>query len=338
MTDHNDGPIYGVVDVGGTKIVAGVATATRILDTTKIPTDVVEGADAVTARIAGSIREVQRKLGLQDRELAGVGVSVPGPLDTRLGIVSFSPNLHWVDYPVGEKLCAALGGVPVAIDDDANCAAQGEAAFGAGRGYAHQVFLTISTGIGGGVIVDGKIDRGFRDAAGEAGHMTVVPGGPDCLCGNSGCLETVASGTAIARRARQLMLQEQSPILAELTGGDPDKVTAPMVFEAAARGDRLCDLVLDDAATYLGIALANIIHLLNPEAIILGGGVMERAERLLPIIDTRTRTHLFKVQREGLVIKRGELGDNAGLWGALTLIKANVADAELAAAGSAGGA
>ncbi len=336
MAETNDGPIYGVVDVGGTKIVAGVASATEILDTTRIPTDVIEGADAVTARIAAAIREVQGKLGLQNRELAGVGVSVPGPLDTKLGIVSFSPNLHWVDYPVGDRLCAELGGVPVAIDDDANCAAQGEAAFGAGRGYAHQVFLTISTGIGGGVIVDGKIDRGFRDAAGEAGHMTVVPGGPDCLCGNSGCLETVASGTAIARRARQLMFQEQSPILAELTGGDPDQVTAPMVFEAAARGDRLCDLVLDDAATYLGIALANIIHLLNPEAIVLGGGVMEQADRLLPLIDRRTRTHLFKVQREGLVIKRGELGDRAGLWGALTLIQNHLAATAAATSGAAG--
>ena len=119
MAKANDGPIYGVVDVGGTKIVAGVASATEIFDTTKIPTDVIKGADAVTASIATAIREVQRKLNLQDRELAGVGVSVPGPLDTKLGIVSFSPNLHWVDYPVGERLCAELGGVPVAIDDDA---------------------------------------------------------------------------------------------------------------------------------------------------------------------------------------------------------------------------
>jgi glucokinase len=323
-----DEPLYGVVDVGGTKIVAGVATDGEILATEKIATEAIEGADAVTARIAGAIRDVQRRLSLESRTLAGVGVSVPGPLDTALGIVSFTPNLHWVDYPVAASLSAALGGVPVAIDDDANCAGQGEAAFGAGVGYAHQVYLTISTGIGGAVIVDGRIDRGFRDAAGEVGHMTIVPGGPDCLCGNSGCLEAVASGTAIARRARQLMIQEQSPTLARLAGGDPDRVTAPMVFEAAAAGDVLCEMVLDDVATYLGIALANIVHLLNPQAIILGGGVMEQADVLLPRVDRRMRTHLFKVQREGLVLKRAALGDASGLMGALQLVRHGGAAAE----------
>jgi glucokinase len=316
-----EGSLYGVVDVGGTKIVAGVATEDEILATTRIATDVADGADAVTARIAKAIRDVQRRLSLESRTLGAVGVSVPGPLDTALGIVSFTPNLHWIDYPVAARLSAALDGVPVRIDDDANCAGQGEAAFGAGIGFRHQVYLTISTGIGGAVIVDGRIDRGFRDAAGEVGHMTIVPGGPDCLCGNSGCLEAVASGTAIARRARQLMIQEQTATLANLAGGDPDRVTAPMVFEAAAAGDVLCEMVLDDVATYLGIALGNIVHLLNPEAIILGGGVMERAEVLLPRIDHRMRTHLFKVQREGLVLKRASLGDRGGLMGALQLVR-----------------
>jgi glucokinase len=315
-----DEPLYGVVDVGGTKIVAGVATATEILATTKIATEVMDGADAVTGRIAGAIRSVQTQVGLEHRPLAGVGMSVPGPLDTALGIVSFTPNLHWVDYPAAARLSAALNGVPVFIDDDANCAGQGEAAFGAGIGYGHQVYLTISTGIGGAVIVDGRIDRGFRDAAGEVGHMTIVPGGPDCLCGNSGCLEAIASGTAIARRARQLMIQEQDPTLTRLTGGDPDRVTAPMVFEAAAAGDVLCQMVLDDVATYLGIALANIVMVLNPQAIILGGGVMEQAEVLLPRIDQRMRMHLIKVQREGLVLRRAALGDSSGLMGALQLV------------------
>jgi glucokinase len=324
------GRLFGVVDVGGTKIMAGVATESAILETTRIATDVIEGADAVTSRIASSIRDVQRKLSLAGRPLAGVGVSVPGPLDTRLGIVSFSPNLHWVDYPLAARLSAALDGVPVVIDDDANCAGRGEAAFGAGIGICHQVYLTISTGIGGGVMIDGQVDHGFRDAAGEVGHMTIVPGGPDCLCGNSGCLETVASGTAIARRGRQLLMQDQSPILAGLAGGDPDRVTARMVFESAASGDKLCELVLDDVATYLGIALANIVHLLNPEAIILGGGVMEQADRLLPAIDRRMRSHLFKVQREGLLLKHAELGDRSGLWGALELVRRHVSDLDLA--------
>lgn len=329
---NSEGPLFGVVDVGGTKIVAGVATDGEILATTKIATDAIDGADAVTSRIATAIRDVQRQLSFESRALVGVGVSVPGPLDTTLGVVSFTPNLHWVDYPVATRLGAALEGVPVVIDDDGNCAGQGEAAFGAGIGYCHQVYLTISTGIGGAVIIDGRVHRGFRDAAGEVGHMTIVPGGPDCLCGNSGCLEAVASGTAIARRGRQLLIQEQSARLAALAGGDPDRVTAPMVFKAAAAGDALCELLLDDVATYLGLGLANIVHLLNPQAIILGGGVMEQGEVLLPRIDQRMRTHLFKVQREGLVVKRAALGDRSGLWGALQLVRRHVADLDRAAA------
>ncbi len=328
---HSQDSLFGVVDIGGTKIVAGIATAGEILATTKIATDVFDGADAVTARITTAIRDVQRQLSLESRTLDGVGVSVPGPLDSTLGVVSFSPNLHWVDYPIAARLSAALEGVPVVIDDDGNCAGHGEAAFGAGIGYRHQVYLTISTGIGGAVILDGRVHRGFCDAAGEVGHMTIVPGGPDCLCGNSGCLEALASGTAIGRRGGQLLAQDQSPLLAALAGNDPERVTAPMVFEAAAAGDALCELLLDDVATYLGLGLANIVHLLNPEAIILGGGVMEQGEVLLPRIDQRMRTHLFKVQREGLVVKRAALGDRGGLWGALQLIKGHVSDSGPAA-------
>ena len=316
-----DEPLYGLVDLGGTKVVAALATASTILDTKRVPTEAADGADAVTRRMATAICAVQAELGLADRPLRGVGVSVPGPLDTRRGIVSFTPNLPgWVDYPVASRLSAELGGIPVFIDDDANCAAMGEAAFGAGRGYDHQVYLTISTGIGGGVITDGRIHRGFQDVAGEAGHLTIIPGGPECGCGNSGCLEALASGTAIARMGRQLLVQGQSEILDGLTEGRPERVTAAMVFDAARAGDPACRLIVEDVATYLGIALANIVHLLNPAAVVLGGGVMEQSDILLSLIDQRMRTHLFKVQREGVVLLHAALGDLSGLWGALQLV------------------
>jgi glucokinase len=313
-----------VVEVGGTKIVAGIATETEILDTMRIRTDVGSGADAVTSAIADALREVQRRLALENREVAGVGASVPGPVDTSLGVVSFAPNLEWVNYPVAARLSAALDGVPVIIDQDGNCGGLGEAAFGAGVGYSHQVYVTIGTGIGGAVIVDGLVDRGFRDAAGEVGHMTILPGGPHCRCGNNGCLEALASGPAIARRGRQLLIQQQAPFLQALTSGDSTQVTAQLVIAAAADGDAQCQLVLDDVVMYLGIGLANVAQLLNPQAIILGGGVMQQGEGLRERIDQRMRSHLFPVQREGLLLKLALLGDRSGLWGALQLVKRRV--------------
>ncbi len=332
-----DEPLYGLVDIGGTKVVAAIATATQILETKRVLTEAAGGADAVTNRVAAAIREVQGSLGLAERALRGVGVSVPGPLDTLAGIVSFTPNLPgWVDYPVAARLSAALDGVPVFIDDDANCAGLGEAVFGAGRGHEHQVYLTISTGIGGGIIIGGRVYRGFQDAAGEAGHITIIPGGPECGCGNSGCMEAVASGTAIARRGRQLLVQDQSASLAALAGGVPERVTAAMVFDAARDGDRGCTMVVEDAATYLGIGLATIVQLLNPAAIVLGGGVMEQSDFFLPLVDRRMRTHLFRVQRQGVVLLKATLGEQSGLWGALQLVRqeTGVAVSQLARVGA----
>jgi glucokinase len=321
-----DEPLYGLVDIGGTKVVAAIATTSAILGTKRVLTEAVAGADAVTRRVATTVRAVQAEIGLAERPLRGVGVSVPGPLDIRRGIVSFTPNLPgWVDYPVASRLSTELHGVPVFIDDDANCAAMGEAAFGAGRGFDHQVYLTISTGIGGGVVLGGRIYRGFQDAAGEVGHMTIIPGGPECGCGNSGCLEAVASGTAIARRGRQLLVQDQSARLCELAGGIPERVTAAMVFDAARAGDSACAMIVEDAATYLGIGLANIVQLLNPAAIVLGGGVMEQSDFILPLVERRMRTHLFKVQREGVLLLHAALGDLSGLWGALQLVRQETA-------------
>lgn len=323
-----DDVTYGIVDIGGTKIVAGVATPSEMLGVVRVRTDAPEGADAVIARVAAAIRGLLAELPAS-RRLAGVGVSVPGPLDRRTGVVSFTPNLAWIDYPVGARLAASLDDIPVFIDDDTNCAALGEATHGAGVGVRDQVFLTISTGIGGGVIVDGRIHRGWQDAAGEVGHMTIIPGGPDCGCGNSGCMEAVASGTAIARRGRQLLYQERDGILASLVGRDADLVDAAVVFEAAGRGDISAGLLLDDVASYLAIGLANIVHVLNPELVVLGGGVMDQADVLLPKIDARLRTHLFRVQRAVRVV-RGTLGDRAGLWGALELVRAELGEASAA--------
>lgn len=313
--------LYGVIDIGGTKIVVGLATAREIVASTRISTEAVRGPDDIVHRMAAAMREVMESQGVAGTPLTGVGLSVPGPLDVAAGVVHFTGNLHWAHYPVAQKLREALGGVSVFIDDDANCAGIGEAYFGAGQGFSDQCYLTISTGIGGAVIVRRQVYRGSQDVAGEVGHMTVIADGPPCTCGNLGCLEAVASGTAIASRGRQLLVQEQSATLASLAGGDPEAVRAELVFEAAKRGDPASLTVLRQTAMYLGIGIANLVQTLNPQAVILGGGVMRTPELILPAIVQETARHLFKIQRDHLVIKAGVLGDRAGLWGALQLVK-----------------
>ena len=312
--------VFGVVDVGGTKIVAGVASATEILRTERLSTHAVCGPDDIVDRIAGALTGLCSVPGSPPME--AVGLSVPGPLDRRTGVVHFTPNLLWQHYPVADRLSQRLGGIPVLIDDDANCAALGEAWQGAGRGFAHLVCLTIGTGIGGAIIIDGALVHGHQDLAGEIGHMAIVPDGPPCACGHSGCLEAVASGAAIGRLGAALLTQNESPALARLAQARDGQVDANLVFRAAADGDEACQALLGRAAEHLGAAVASLIQVLNPQAVVLGGGVMspENAARLLPAIQAKMNRHLFEVQRGAVQLLRGELGDAAGLWGALQLV------------------
>lgn len=311
--------VFGVVDVGGTKIVAGVASATDILRTERLSTHALRGPDDIVDRVARALTGL-RLPGLPS--MSAVGLSVPGPLDRRSGVVHFTPNLLWQHYPVADRLSQRLGGIPVLIDDDANCAALGEAWQGTGKGFAHLVCLTIGTGIGGAIIIDGALVHGHQDLAGEIGHMAIVPDGPPCACGHSGCLEAVASGAAIGRLGAALLTQNESPALARLAQTRGGQVDADLVFQAAASNDAACQAVLGKVAEHLGAAIASLVQVLNPQAVVLGGGVMspENADWLIPAIQAKMNRHLFEVQRGGVQVLRGELGDVAGLWGALQLV------------------
>ncbi len=312
--------VFGVVDVGGTKIVAGVASATEILRTERLSTHAPRGPDDIVDRIAQALAGLGSTPGLAP--MSAVGLSVPGPLDRRSGVVHFTPNLLWQQYPVADRLSQRLGGIPVLIDDDANCAALGEFWQGTGKGFAHLVCLTIGTGIGGAIIIDGRLVHGHQDLAGEIGHMAIVPDGPPCACGHAGCLEAVASGAAIGRLGAALLTQNESPALARLAGSNGGQVTADLVFRAAADNDEACRAVLGKVAGHLGAAVGSLVQVLNPQAVLLGGGVMSRqnAARLIPAIEAEMNRHLFEVQRGAVQVLRGELGDDAGLWGALQLV------------------
>jgi glucokinase len=262
------------VDVGGTKVAAGlVNVAGEISCQTRVPmvaNDAAAGLSAVIAAI-DSVRSAIQTSATEGR-IAGIGICAPGPLDPRSGVVINPPNLPgWRNFPLAEevkKICL----VPVKVDNDGNAAALAEALWGKGRGFRNVFCATIGTGIGTGIVFDGRIYHGRTGAAGEGGHNTIDYRGPRCGCGKLGCIEALASGPAIARRAIDKILQGESSGILELAGGVTDRITTEMVGRAYQAGDSLAKEVLRETAFYLAVWLGNIIDLLEPDVMIIGGG------------------------------------------------------------------
>jgi glucokinase len=309
------GAIYGAVDLGGSKVLSLVATPDgEVLARDRRPTLAPEGPEAVLRQIEDSLRAAVAEAGLTLAELRAVGIASPGPLDVRTGVVSHPPNLPgWGELPLRRLMEERLG-LPVAVDNDATAAAVGEHAFGAGRGARHMVFVTVGTGIGGGIICDGRPYRGKSGAAGELGHIVVQTDGPPCGCGNRGCVEALASGTAIARRARELLAAGRAAALARLTAGG-EQPTAELVHRAALDGDEDCRALLSEAGRYLGVALASYANALDPELIVLGGGVLQAGEMLLAPAREALFTLTLPQIRRDLRLELGALGASAGALG-----------------------
>ncbi len=305
------------VDLGGTSIRAARfnPSGPPALAQAKTPTLASEGPEAVISRILNTIERVAPEAAADLR----VGVGAPGPLDPRRGVILEAPNLPgWINLPLRDILQDRLG-VPVAVGNDANLAALAEWRFGAGRGTQDMLYLTISTGIGGGVIIDGRLLIGHRGLAAELGHMTIDRDGPPCGCGQRGHLEALASGPAIARRARELIEQGHPSSLApRLRAGNP--ITAEAVGEAALQGDALARQVLAQAGEAIGLHLANLVHAFDPEMIVLGGGVMHLGALLLEPIERSLRSHiLHPAYLQDLRLVPAALGDDVGLIGAMVL-------------------
>jgi len=321
------------LDYGGTKHTAAVLKAgehawaahARVLSS--------PGADAAYDQ-ATMLRMARGLLAQVPGRLAAIGVSFGGPVDTDHGLVRLSHHVPgWAEIPLAERLQAELG-APAAVDNDANVAALGEWRFGAGRGVASLLYATISTGIGGGWVLGGRIWSGADGMAGEIGHMTMRPGGAACDCGRHGCLEAEASGRAIAREAREqveagsLKLEAESrtvrsagektasPLLA-LVNGNTAAITAQHVAQAATEGDAMAQAVLDKAAHTLGAGLGAAISLMNPERVVLGGGVTKAGARWWRTVREEARATAFAQSRTEIV--PAFLGDDAPLWGAIAL-------------------
>jgi len=316
--------MFASVDVGGLN--TGCALATRagnMVAERTIPTQAHEGAQAVLGRIADTINEMATEAGGHVRAL---GVGVPGLADYHRGRALFLPNLpgHWRDVPVTDVLAARLR-CPAFLLNDARMAALGELWYGHGRTVKTMVFLTLGTGIGGGVVIDRKLRLGPLGAAGEIGHQTILPDGPPCGCGNRGCLEALAGGPALTGEGVRLMTSGQAPHLRELVAGDAGRITPKNMAQAAAQGDAAVRGAIVRAGRYLGIGIANVITVVYPELVVLGAEVAEVGELLVETIqrEVRERVRMFPIDR--VRIETSMLKDRAALWGGLALAIARAA-------------
>jgi glucokinase len=288
-----------------------------IVAPTSEPTQGEAGAGDVLDRLVGLAERVMTETlrEVAGAEIVGVGVGAPGPLDTKRGIVLLTPNLGWVDLPLRQIIRDRLG-LPAALDNDANCAVLGEWWVGAARGSRHAIGITIGTGIGGGLILDGKLYHGASDVAGEIGHTTIDVEGRRCKCGNYGCLEAYASGPNIALRAVEEIQAGAVSMLPSLVGGDLKKVTAQTVYRAAKDGDELALEVVNDTARFLGVGIGNLLNVFNPEVVVVMGGVTLAGDHLFVPLRRETARRAFKPAVAACRIVPGELSGTAGVYGA----------------------
>lgn len=303
-----DAPYIVGVDIGGTKVACVLADAEgHLLARQWQPTRVHEGWQTVVQQLFEMTERVME--GVSREQVRGIGISCGGPLDSQRGIVYSPPNLPgWDAVPI-QQLFEERFELPARLENDANATALAEHRFGAGRGTRNMVFMTWGTGIGGGLILDGRLYHGTNDLAGEIGHTTVLLDGPPCGCGKRGCLEALASGPSIARRARELADDSPESLVWQRTS--PEEVTAQHVVEAALEGDTFARFVLAEAATYMGIGIANVAQILNPERVVLGTIAVKAGDLVLEPLRRALEVHAWSRVREVLQVVPAELGDRA---------------------------
>lgn len=303
------------IDVGGTKIAAGRVDEKGSIVARARRSTPAQSPDAIATAIAELITE------LHTDDVQAVGVACAGYIDRAGTTVLFSPNLAWRDEPLKERI-AANTDLPVIIENDANAAAYGEFVHGAGRDLGHMVMVTVGTGVGGGIVSNGKLFRGAYGIGGELGHMLLVPGGRLCGCGNRGCVEAYGSGTALTRDARELVRSgaQFGRRLTDLCDGDADKLTGAMVTTAALEGDVASIDLLAQVGNWLGEATSSMASLLDPEGFVIGGGVADAGELLIdPMRSAYGRSLTGRGYRPVATFVRAELGNDAGVIGVAAL-------------------
>jgi len=315
-TKKDELPVLAI-DLGGTQIRAAIiSNAGQVMAKERQLTLPGEGPQLVIKRILLTTDRLLSLGNIDSSQLDSISIAAAGAIDLDKGLVTSSPNLPgWHDVPlrdiVGEKYR-----VNTFLLNDANAAALGEQRFGAGRGVSNLIYLTVSTGIGGGIIIDGELYSGASGGAGEIGHMVIDVNGPGCSCGNIGCLEMLASGTAVAKEAVRRINDGEKSSIAEIVEGQIENITAEKVGEAAQGGDSLASEIILEAATYLGIGMVNLVNIFNPEMIVVGGGMSKMGDLLLETARQVVRERAFSLSAQAVRIVPAQLGDNAGAIGA----------------------
>jgi len=309
------------VDLGGTKILAGVFKRSfECIGSSKLSTKSQRGVDAVVERIARCVQDAVDEADLSLKHVAGVGIGAPGAVDFAEGKVIFAPNMEgWKDVTLKKDLEKRLG-VPVFVENDGNICALGVHVAELKGKAKNLVGIFVGTGIGGGLIINGDLYSGFNHTAGEIGHMVVDLNGPKCGCGNKGCFEALASRTAIFQQIKAGIKDGEKTILTEMLGDDLADLRSGDLRKAIRRGDKFVDKVIDGAAEYIGIGIANLVNILGPEVVVLGGGVIEAlADEMMGVIVETAQDYAMPGTMKGVEIIASKLGDSAGITGAAVL-------------------
>jgi len=323
MAETSDKREYFVgVDLGGTKILAGVFDSQlKAVGQARLSTKAQRGPDKVIERVARCVQDAVDECDLALKQVRAVGIGAPGAVNPETGRVIFAPNLDWKDVPLEKDLSKHVD-LPVFVENDCNVCTLGVHQVELKGKPKNLIGIFIGTGIGGGLILDGQLYSGFNRTAGEVGHMVLEVGGPKCACGNKGCFEALAGRAAIFRKIQVAVKEGQKTLLTDMLGPDLDDLRSGDLRKAIKRGDKFVEKVIEEAAEYTGIAVANLINIFNPEVVVLGGGMLQQlAEDMMAIIVETAMDYAMDGTAKGIEIIASELGDDAGITGAAVLAR-----------------
>ncbi len=314
---------YLGIDLGGMSIKAGICDDNgNILFKDTCPTVRDEDGDRIIKDMAQLCLKVVFEAGLTVDDIEYAGVASPGSADNERGIIIYASTLPFLNYPIAAKLSELTGIKKIYIDNDANAAAKGEATYGAAKGYKNSLFVTIGTGVGGGIIIDGKVYPGFNFSGAELGHIVIVKDGLDCPCGRKGCLESYASATALIEQTKTKMLEDKNSVMWQICGGDIEKVNGKTVFDAMLENDESAYDVYKEYIEYLASGITSFINIFQPEVLSIGGGISKQGDILInPIREIVEREQYSRHCEKKTLIKVAQLGNDAGIIGAASLGK-----------------
>ncbi len=309
------------VDLGGTNIAVGLINEKmEIISRSNTKTNIPRPAEEIFADIVKCAKDVVSKAGIEMSEVASIGIGTPGSCDKKNGVILYANNLYFDNVPAAELVNKELPGIPVYIENDANCAALGEALAGSGKGKKSFIAVTLGTGVGSGIVFDGQVLTGCNDAGGELGHMTIKFDGEPCNCGRIGCWERYASATALVNQTKAAMLEHKDSVMWQLASGDVENAGGRTAFDAMRIGDKWGTEVVNNYIRYIAVGTTNIVNIFQPEMICFGGGICNEGETLLaPIREHVARERYSKKQEVQTEICRATLGNDAGIIGAACL-------------------